>query len=133
MGIMQHQVIYLTDVGYPIAVASTALGAVGLSSAIAKFIMGWLCDRIPAKYVAAICFSFKTTAILVMLLISPASPLLLIWLYVIFMGIGVGGWTTSLSILISGNFGLAYYGAIMGMFTMISGSISAFGPLASQA
>jgi MFS family permease len=112
MGLMQHSVIYLTSIGYPIAIASTALGNVGLFSALAKFVMGWLCDKIPAKFVATICFFFTY----------------MFWLYAFSMGFGVGGWTTSLPILLSGNFGLKYYGAILGMFTLVSGSLAAFGP-----
>lgn len=128
MGLMQHQVVYLTNIGYPIAIASTALGNVGLFSAISKFVMGWLCDKIPAKFVATICFFFKTIAILLMIIVTPTTPTYMFWIYAFSMGNGVGGWTTSLPILLSGNFGLKYYGAILGMFTLVSGSLAAFGP-----
>ena len=82
-----------------------------------------------AKYVAASCFVFKAVAILIMISIKPSSPLQMIWLYAIFMGLGVGGWTAPQSILISGNFGLTSYGAILGMVTLITASVSAFSPL----
>lgn len=129
MGIMQHQVNYLTDIGFSVGVAAASLGVVGFGSAVSKFGTGWLCDRMPAKYVASICFAFKVAAVIVIIMVKPTSPLGMLWLYAIFMGLGVGGWTAPQSILISDNFGLASYGAILGMVSLISGLGGAFSPL----
>ena len=129
LGIIQHQVNHLTDTGFPLATAATALGAVGLFSAIGKFGFGWLCDQMPAKHAASISYALQIAAIIMLISLKPTSPLAMIWLYAIVMGLGVGGWMPTMSILISANFGLASYGAIFGMVSLVHYLGGAFGPL----
>ncbi len=53
----------------------------------------------------------------------------MIWLYAITMGLGLGGWLPSISMLISTNFGLVSYGAIFGIMTLASSIGTATGPV----
>ena len=129
VGAIQHQVNYLTDIGFAVAAAAVALGAVGLGSAIGKFVFGWLCDRMPVKYVTAISFALQSAAILILIILKSTSPLATIWLYAILMGLGVGGWVPTMSMIVSSNFGLASYGAIFGMLSLVQYLGTAFGPL----
>ena len=129
IGVIQHQVNHFTDIGFPVAAAATALGAVGFSSAIGKLVFGWLCDRMPAKYIAAISFTLQLAAVIVLIMLKSTSPLAIIWLYAMLMGLGVGGWMPTMSMLVSGNFGLASYGTIFGMVSLTQGLGCAFGPL----
>ncbi len=124
-----HQFNHLTDIGFPVATASIALGAVGFGSAIGKFVFGWLCDRIPAKYAAATSFALQLAAVIMLIRVKSTSPLAMIWLYAILMGIGAGGWLPTMSMLISSNFGLASYGVIFGAMNLAQGHGTAFGPL----
>jgi MFS family permease len=126
--IILHQINFLTDIGLDVAAASSALGFVALGSALGKFIFGWLCDRIQAKYVATISVLLIATGVVILLNIHPSSPPFLIWLYVIPLGLGVGGWLPTLSVITSRTFGLAYYGAIFGILTMGMNLGVAFGP-----
>ena len=129
IGIIQSQVPYLEDIGFPIAAAAGALSGVGLGSAIGKFGFGWLCDLISAKYACSIGLGLQLLGILIFMSVTPASPVSIIWLYAIIFGLGVGSWLPTLSMLISTNFGLASYGAIFGAVTLALNIGGATGPL----
>jgi MFS family permease len=129
MGIIQSQVPYLEDIGFPIATAATALGTVALMSAIGKFGFGWLCDRIPPKYACSIGLGLQLMAIIILINVETDSPLALIWLYTVIMGLGVGSWLPTISMLVSTHFGLTAYGAIFGVVSLVGYTGVAIGPL----
>lgn len=128
LGVIQNQVPHLQDIGYPLATASAALTALGLGSAIGKFAFGWLCDQIPPKYACAISIVFLVVATIIFINVKPASPVAIIWLYAIILGLGAGGWLPTMSMLITTNFGLTAYGAIFGMITLAQSVGGGFGP-----
>lgn len=126
VGVIQHQVNYLTDIGFPVAQAATALGFIGLGSAVGKFVFGYLSDRIPARYCAAMSFFFQALAIVLLLNLKSS---FMLWPYAILMGLGVGGWAPLTSMLIGINFGLSSFGAIYGMLNTAQNLGVAAGPL----
>ena len=126
--IILHQVNFLTDIGFDVVAASAALGAIAFGSGVGKFFFGWLCDHIQAKYTAAMAFSLVAIGVIILTTINAASPLFVIWLYIIPFGLGVGGWLPNLSMIVSRTFGLASYGAIFGVLTMAMNFGVAFGP-----
>jgi MFS family permease len=130
-GVIQNQVAYLDDIGFPILLAAGALGSLGLSSAIGKLSFGWLCDRIKANFVCCIGLVFQAISIIILISIQVESPLELIWLYAIFMGLGIGSWLPTLSMITISNFGPASYGAIFGALSSIQLAGAAIGPLFS--
>jgi MFS family permease len=129
LGITLSQVPHLEDIGFPVATAAAALGIVGLGSTIGKFGFGWLCDLIPAKYAFAIGLGLQLVGIILLINVEPTCPPATIWLYAIILGLGIGSWLPSMSILISTNFGLAAYGAIFGIITLVQSIGGATGPL----
>ena len=129
VGVIQSQVPYLQDIGFPVATAATALGGVGLGSAVGKFGFGWLCDKIQPKYAWTIGLIFQIVAIIVIMLTRPTSSQAMIWIYSITMGLGGGSWLPTSSMLTSTSFGLTDYGAIFGLVTLSIMIGSAAGPL----
>jgi len=129
VGIIQHQVPYLEDIGFPITMAAGALGVVGLTSAIGKFGFGWLCDQIPAKYVWSIGLGSQMVSMIILLNVQATSPQTMIWLYAIAIGLGAGSWLPTMSMLVSTSFGLTAYGAIFGAVTLFENIGVATGPL----
>jgi MFS family permease len=129
VGGVQSQVPYLEDIGFLTATAATALGGVGITSAVGKIAFGWLCDRIPAKYVWAIGLGLALTSIVIIMNIGSASPLLMVWLYAIAMGLAMGSWVPAMSMLASTSFGLVSYGAIFGVFSLAQQIGASTGPL----
>ena len=129
LGVSQDQVPYLQDVGFSLAIATNALTGLGLGSAVGKFVFGWLCDKIPAKYACALSSVFLAVGTVILLNLKPESSLAAIWLYGIIFGLGNGGWLPTMSMLVTNNFGLTSYGAIFGMVSVAQGIGGALGPL----
>ncbi|MFH1487638.1 MAG: MFS transporter, partial [Pseudomonadota bacterium] len=129
VGILQTHVPHLEDVGFPLTKASAAFGVVGLFSLIGKFFFGWLCDRMEAKYACAIGLGVQVTGLFILLCVRPTSPPVLLYLYAVVIGLGVGSWLPAMSMLVSTNFGLLAYGSIFGMTSLMLSVGSATGPL----
>ena len=129
LGVIQNQAPRLQDLGFPLATATAVVTGIGLGSSVGKFIFGWLCDRIQAKYACAISLGFLAVGTILSLQVGPASSLAFIWLYAIVLGLGGGGWLPTMSMLVNNNFGLAYYGAVFGVVTLVQSTGGAFGPL----
>ncbi|MFC1995023.1 MFS transporter [Chloroflexota bacterium] len=129
IGTVQNQAPHLEDIGFPMAVVATALGIIGLASAVGKVIFGWLCDRIPPKYACAIGFGLQAIAIIILINVKTTTSLAIIWPYAIILGLSIGSWLPTMSMLTSTSFGLASYGAIYGMIYFSQSIGSATGPL----
>jgi OFA family oxalate/formate antiporter-like MFS transporter len=128
-GVLQSQAPHLQDIGYSSATAATVLGMTGLGSTFGKFFFGWLCDRIAAKYAWSIAQSLQVISIIIFINITPTSPSAALWAYAILMGLGLGGWLPTMSVLTSANFGLVSYGIIFGVVNLIHSTGSSIGPL----
>jgi MFS family permease len=115
VGVLQNEVPYLQGVGFSAAMAAGIHGMVGLWSTIGKFIFGWLCDKINAKYACAIGTALQIVGTLLLMNIERESATGMVWLYAFLIGLGLGNWLPTMSILVSTNFGLLAYGAIFGM------------------
>ncbi len=129
MGGLQGQVPNLNDIGFPTATAAVALGAIGLGSGVGKVVFGWLCDRMEPKLASAIGLSLQCAALFILLQLRSDSPVALIWAYALLMGFGAGSWLPTMSMLVSRNFGLKYYGAIFGIVNFAQSIGTATGPL----
>jgi MFS family permease len=129
VGTLQTQVPHLEDIGFPLTTASTAFGVVGFFSLIGKFGFGWLCDRILAKYACALGLGVQLAGLLILLTVRPESALASLWLYAVVIGLGVGSWLPTMSMLVSTNFGLAAYGTIFGLTSFIMSIGASTGPL----
>ena len=129
MGVVQSQVPYLTDKGFPVTTAAAVLGGMGLLSAFSKVFFGWLCDRMNPKFVCAIGLCLQVLGTFILMLISEDSSPIALWIYVFIFGLGVGSWLPVMSMLVSTNFGLIAYGAIFGMMSFAQNLGVAVGPL----
>jgi len=131
LGVIQTLVPYLQDAGFPGTLAAGALTLLGLGSAIGKFSFGWLCDKIKAKQACALSFVFLSAGAILLMLVKSTTPLAIVWLNAFILGLGSGGWLPTMSMLISRNFGLTYYGAIFGMVSLFQAVGGSAGPLFS--
>jgi len=128
-GVMQNQAPHLEDIGFSAATAATALGSFALAAIIGQLGFGWLCDRMQPKYALSISLSLQLAGIIILMNVQPGSSLAMIWLYAITLGLGAGAMLPIMSVLTSRSFGLASYGAIFGMMTMMVMIGNATGPL----
>jgi len=125
----QNHAPHLQDIGFSAAIAASAISVAGIGSAIGKFGLGWLCDFVASKYALVLGIIFQATSILILMSIKPDSPVFLIWLYAILLGLGVGSWLPAMSMTTSTTFGLASYGTIFGVINLSSMLGGAAGPL----
>lgn len=131
LGVIQTIVPYLQDTGFTVALAAGAMTLMGLGSAIGKFAFGWLCDKMKAKQACALSFVFLSAGAIILMLVKPTTPVAIAWLAALILGLGAGGWLPTMSMLVSRNFGLAYYGAIFGMVSLFQAVGGSIGPLFS--
>jgi len=129
MGAIQSSAPFLEDIGYPTALAASALGAIGFGSGSGKILFGWLCDKIRANLACAIGIGMQLAAVLMLLTLRADSPLIVIWAYALLLGLGVGAWLPTLSLLTSTSFGLLFYGAVFGALNLCQSLGTAAGPL----
>jgi MFS family permease len=129
VGVIQSEVSYLTDIGFAAGLVATIHGLSGLSSGVGKFCFGWVCDHLAPRYAAAIGHILVVLAVILLLNLTPQSPGILVWLYPLVIGLGMGSWLPTMSILTSANFGLAAYGTIFGMVALAQSIGSSTGPL----
>lgn len=129
MGALQSQGPNLMDLGFPTESAAVALGAIGFGSGVGKFIFGWLCDRMPARYVSSIGLGLQAMGVMALLQVEGSSSMALVWTYSLLMGFGAGSWLPTVSMLTSTSFGLAHFGAIFGMISLFLNFGIAVGPL----
>lgn len=125
-GALQNQVSILTEQEFTATSAVTAIGIVGLFSAVGKFLFGFLCDRIDPKYAAAIAYALIAFSLVTM---TQARSMPFLWLYAALMGLGQGGWAPNLAMLAGNYFGLKHYGAILGTIHLIFFMGEAVGPM----
>lgn len=128
VGVSQNQVPFLTDIGFPVQTAAGALGFLALMSAIGKLGFGWLCDRIKAKYVSAIGLILQVIGIIILLNINKDSSVSMVWAFAFTMGLGIGSWLPTMSMLVSQNFGLIIYPTIFGLMTLCQCLGASIGP-----
>jgi MFS family permease len=97
--------------GHAASAAAFAVGIVGLSSAVGKFVFGYLCDRVDPKYTTAAAYAFTGLSFTVLTL---AHSMYYLWLYGILLGLGLGGWAPNTATLAANYFGMKQYGSILG-------------------
>ena len=129
VGTIQSQVPHLQDIGVPITTAATALGGIGLLSAVSKLFFGWVCDLIKSKYAFALGVFFMAVGTFTLMVIGSKTPLFVLWAYSITMGFGGGSWLPVISMIVSTNFGLSSYGTIFGAMILLQNLGTSTGPL----
>jgi len=129
MGVMQNQVPHLEDLAFPAGIVASVMTIVAVMSAAGTLIFGWLCDKIQAKTASVIGLVLMVLSITILIYIKANSPVWLIWTYATLLGLGIGAWMPSMSLLTSTNFGLMAYGTIYGMLHFFMSVGAATGPI----
>lgn len=109
------------------------LGIVAIGSTLGKLIFGWLADRIGPKLSSMSCIVCSIVAVGILLSITVTTPMWIIWIYSIIIGLSMGGWASNTPMLISNYFGLKYYGAIYGAANLLIMMGTALGPIVAGA
>jgi MFS family permease len=131
MGVMQSQIPHLEDLGFTAGIVASAMSIVAVTSALGPLIFGWLSDRIKVKFTGLIAVTLLTVSIIILIQINIDTPPWFIWLYATILGLGIGGWMPTMSLLASSNFGLIAYGTIYGALNAFQSAGGAVAPIFS--
>lgn len=131
MGVMQSQVPHLEDLGFSPGVVASTMSIVAVTSAMGPLLFGWLSDRIKIKSTAILAVTLLTISIVILIQVTANTPSWLIWMYAMILGLGVGGWMPTMSLLTSTNFGLLAYGTIYGALNAFQSIGAAVAPIFS--
>ncbi|HWP60434.1 MAG TPA: MFS transporter [Candidatus Acidoferrales bacterium] len=125
--IVTHQVAHVVDAGYSALFAATVFGLMGVTSSCGRMVFGFIADVFskPAAYTANIVATLIGVGAL--MLASDPSQTWLLYVYVIFFGIGFGSRAVIFSALTADIFSGKRFGAILGSFTVSVGIGSALG------
>jgi len=122
-GAIVHLVPLLVDRGLAMPSALHAAAALGFAVIAGRIVVGWLCDRFHAPYVA-FCFLMLPVASFVLLLVH--GPALVA---VLLLGLAAGAEIDLLAYLASRSFGLRAYGEIYGWLLSIFSLGAGTGPV----
>jgi OFA family oxalate/formate antiporter-like MFS transporter len=129
MGVMQNQIPHLEDLGFPAGIVASAMSIVAVMSTVGTLVFGWLCDKIQVKLASIIGATLIVLSIIILINIKASSPACFIWAYSTILGLGIGGWMPTMSLLASTNFGLVAYGTIYGVLNAFQSIGAATGPI----
>jgi MFS family permease len=126
LGVNQHLVAFVSDLGYSDARAAASLGFAVFLGAFAKLAMGWATDRFSRK--AALIGNFALLCVGSVLVLAAAWPPLLIGFLVIH-GFAVAAENVVLPVIVAECFGVRHLARIYGalMITLFPGG--ALGPI----
>lgn len=126
LGVNQHLVAFVSDLGYSDARAAASLGLAVLLGIVAKIAMGLAADRIPTKL--ALILNFALVCCGSLLVLAAASPPLLLGFLVIH-GFAVAAENVVLPLMVAECFGVGHLARIYGalMITLFLGG--ALGPI----
>lgn len=124
MGVLQHQVPIITQIGISQAAAATALGVTAGLGGLGKLSFGWISEKIPFHFAAMICFGLQALGSYVL---YSADSLAMVWVHVLMFGFSMGGVIVLLPMVVSHFFGLPSFGIIMGTISFAQAIGSASG------
>jgi MFS family permease len=126
LGILNHLVPYVRDMGVSVKTAGLVLGIFGGSGAIGKIGFGLLSEKCSVRYGVMLSFSLQATGAFILL---QATSLPVVWLYVAVSGPASGGVMTVLPLSVGALFPLRVFGTVFGMVNLaLSTGASLIGP-----
>ncbi len=125
--VILHEVKYLTDVrGFALTEASGALGATVAVSMIGRIGFGVLGDYVEKRYIMIVCFLLQALGIYIL---SVATTMNQVWLFVFVYGIAYGGAIPVYSAMVGEFFGRRNFATIRGFMQLFQVPTTIVGPV----
>lgn len=122
-----HLLPFLTRQGYPMTFAALTASVLGGSQIPGRLLFGPLGSRLSLRIITALLFAMMACGLLILLL-APAQWLILIG--AVLFGMGSGASSPARAALVGEFYGIANYGAINGVMTLVSTFARAGAPVA---
>lgn len=125
--IVTHQVAHVVDVGFSAFLAASVFGFAGITSSFGRVIFGFIADRLSKQAAYTLNIAMTVIGVGALTILSDPSQVWLLYVYVIFFGIGFGSRAVIFSALTADIFSGKGFGSILGYSTVAVGVGGALG------
>ena len=125
--IVTHQVAHVAEVGYSKLVAASIFGLAGITSSFGRVVFGFIADRLSRQGAYTLNILMTLVGVGALMILRDANHTWLLYVYVIFFGIGFGSRAVIFSALTADIFSGKGFGAILGYSTVAVGVGGALG------
>ena len=125
--IVTHQVAHVVDVGYSKLLAATIFGLAGITSSFGRVVFGFIADLLTKQAAYTLNILMTLVGVGALMILRDPSQTWLLYVYVIFFGIGFGSRAVIFSALTADIFSGKGFGSILGYSTVAVGVGGALG------
>lgn len=125
--IVTHQVAHVVDVGFSKFLAASVFGLAGITSSFGRVIFGFIADRLSKQAAYTLNIAMTVVGVGALMILRDPSQTWLLYVYVIFFGIGFGSRAVIFSALTADIFSGKGFGSILGYSTVAVGVGGALG------
>jgi len=125
--IVTHQVAHVVDVGYSKLLAASIFGLAGITSSFGRVIFGFIADLLSKQAAYTLNIAMTVVGVGALMILRDSSQTWLLYVYVIFFGIGFGSRAVIFSALTADIFSGKGFGSILGYATVAVGIGGALG------
>lgn len=125
--IITHQVAHVVDVGFSKLLSASIFGFAGITSSFGRVIFGFIADRLSKQAAYTLNIAMTVIGVGALMILRDPSQTWLLYVYVIFFGIGFGSRAVIFSALTVDIFSGKGFGSILGYSTVAVGVGGALG------
>lgn len=125
--IVTHQVAHVVDVGYSKLLAASIFGFAGITSSFGRVVFGFIADLLSKQAAYTLNIAMTVVGVGALMILRDPSQTWLLYIYVIFLGIGFGSRAVIFSALTADIFSGKGFGSILGYSTVAVGIGGALG------
>jgi MFS family permease len=125
--IVTHQVAHVVDVGYSKLLAASVFGLAGITSSFGRVVFGFIADLLSKQAAYTLNILMTLVGVGALILLRDPTQTWLLYVYVIFFGIGFGSRAVIFSALTADIFSGKGFGSILGYSTVAVGVGGALG------
>jgi MFS family permease len=125
--IVTHQVAHVVDVGFSKLLSASIFGLAGITSSFGRVIFGFIADRLSKQAAYTLNIAMTVVGVGALMVLHDPSQAWLLYVYVIFFGIGFGSRAVIFSALTADIFSGKGFGSILGYSTVAVGVGGALG------
>ena len=125
--IVTHQVAHVVDVGFSKLLSASIFGLAGVTSSFGRVIFGFIADRLSKQAAYTLNIAMTVIGVGALMILRDPSQAWLLYVYVIFFGIGFGSRAVIFSALTADIFSGKGFGSILGYSTVAVGVGGALG------
>lgn len=125
--IVTHQVAHVVDVGFSKFLAASVFGLAGVTSSFGRVVFGFIADWLSKQAAYTVNIAMTVVGVGALMVLRDSNQAWLLYVYVIFFGIGFGSRAVIFSALTADIFSGKGFGSILGYSTVAVGVGGALG------